>query len=95
MEKQGCVYSHPGTLLLIWSRPDWYGVPETCVLSACHCQVPDHYYHSGDICKKSCYLDANKILHETAKTTVVSLSGMIRFAKMAIFFGSSAGLFHT
>jgi len=45
--------------------------------------------------QKSCYLDVNKILHETAKTTVVSLSGMIRFAKMAIFFGSSAGLFHT
>jgi hypothetical protein len=32
-------------------------------------------------------LDANKILHETAKTTVVSLSGMIRFAKMAVFPG--------
>ena len=43
--------------------------------------------HPGHICEKCCYLGANKILHETAKTTVVSLSGMIRFAEMAIFFG--------
>jgi len=56
-------------------------------LSACHCQVPGHSCDSGDICKKSCYLDANKILHETAKTTIVSLSGMIRFVEMAIFSG--------
>jgi len=33
------------------------------------------------------YLDANKILYKTAKTTVVSPSGMIRFAKMTIFSG--------
>jgi hypothetical protein len=75
--------------------PDWYSVSGTRVLSACHYQVPGHSCHSGDICKKSCYLDANKMLHETTNITVVSLSGMIRSVKMAIFFGSSAGLFHT
>jgi hypothetical protein len=32
-------------------------------------------------------LGANRILHETAKTTVVSLSGMIRFGKRVVFLG--------
>jgi len=39
------------------------------------------------ICEKCCYLGADKILHERAKTSVVSLSGMIGFGKMAIFPG--------
>jgi hypothetical protein len=41
---------------------------------------------SGHICKKCCW-DANGIRYETGKTTVVSLFGMIRFVKMAIFSG--------
>ena len=43
--------------------------------------------HCGHICNRCCYLGANRILHETAKTTVVSLSGMIRFVKRVVFLG--------
>ena len=40
---------------------------------------------NGHICEKCCYLGADKIRHENARTTVVCLSGMIRFGKRVVF----------
>ena len=43
---------------------------------------------NGHICKKCCCLDASRMLHEAARTIVIPLSGMIRFARMV----ASAGV---
>jgi hypothetical protein len=69
--------------------------------SFCHCAERDS---SLTLRNKLRNLGGAKRLHfsqesafnrETAKTTDVSLSGMIRFVKMVIFFWSSTALFHT
>jgi hypothetical protein len=75
-----------GTYCLIYGRADWRGVSGIGNPVVCHGQVPGHFCLSGHICKKCCW-DANRVRYETAKTTVVSLSGMIRFVKTAFFSG--------
>jgi hypothetical protein len=73
-------------LTIVFNSTDWCGVWGIRNPAACHGQVPGHSCLSGDICKKCCW-DANGNRYETAKTTVVSLSGMIRFVKTAVFSG--------